>query len=67
MHLQPIVEKHTHLTVAEMAFLDNMFDKKKETTESAEASIEYWIQLSLQTGITRTAENDTRQQTRLIK
>ena len=46
-----------NLTVAEMAFLDNMFDKKKETTESAEAFIEYWIQLSLQTGITRTAEN----------
>ena len=50
-----------NLTVAEMAFLDNMLDKKKETTESAETFIENWIQLSLQTGITRTKENDTRQ------
>ena len=45
-----------NLTVAEMAFLDNMLDKKKETTESAETFIENWIQLSLQTGITRTIE-----------
>ena len=56
-----------NLTVAEMAFLDNMLDKKKETTESAETFIENWIQLSLQTGITRKKENDTRQQARLIK
>ena len=55
-----------NLTVAEMAFLDNTLDKKKETTESAEIHIENWIQLSLQTGITRTAENDTRQQAKLI-
>ena len=55
-----------NLTVAEMAFLDNMLDKKKETTESAETFIENWIQLSLQTGITRTKENDTRQQARLV-
>ena len=50
-----------------MAFLNNMLDTKKETTESAETFIENWIQLSLQTGITRTKENDTRQQARLIK
>ena len=35
--------------------------------KSAETFIENWIQLSLLTGITRTIENDTRQQARLIK
>ena len=36
-----------NLTIAERAFLDNMLDTEKETTESAEAFIENWIQLSL--------------------
>ena len=32
-----------NLTFAEMAFLDNMLHKKKETTESVETFIENWI------------------------
>ena len=56
-----------NLTVAEMAFIENLLDKKKDNSETAENFIENWIQLSLQAGITRSVQNDTRQQARLIK
>ena len=49
-----------NLTVAEMAFIEYLL-------ETAENFIENWIQLSLHAGITRSTENDTRQQAKLIK
>ena len=42
-----------NLTVAEMAFIENLLDKKKDNSETAENFIENWIQLSLQAGITQ--------------
>ena len=56
-----------NLTVAEMAFIENLLEKKKDNSETAENIIENWIQLSLQAGITRSVQNDTRQQAKLIK
>ena len=56
-----------NLTVAEMAFIENLLYKKKDNSETAENFIENWIQLSLQAGITRSVQNDTRQQAKLIK
>ena len=50
-----------------MAFINNLLDKQKDNSETAENFIENWIQLSLQAGITRSVENDTRQQSKLIK
>ena len=50
-----------------MAFIENLLDKKKDNSETAENFIENWIQLSLQAGITRSIENDIRQQAKLIK
>ena len=55
------------LTVAEMAYIENLLDKKKEKDETAESYIENWKSLSLQAGITRNNENDTRQLAKLIK
>ena len=50
-----------------MAFINNLLDKQKDNSETAENFIENWIQLSLQAGITRSVENNTRQQSKLIK
>ena len=50
-----------------MAFINNLLDKQKDNSETGENFIENWIQLSLQAGITRSVENGTRQQSKLIK
>ena len=55
------------LTVAEVAYLEKELEKWKNTDESAEVFIENLKQLSSQLGITRSAENDTRQLAKLIK
>lgn len=55
------------LSVAEMAHIDRLLDRKIGINESAETFIEKWLQLHLQSGIERNEINDVRLLARLTK